>query len=230
MCGVTALGGGKVQAWLSPDSGQVISPLGFSFSICELKVWAVMGLQRSFEISYSAVCILQSGHVWPLNERSATFLVGTEAEDTHAMKGLSIGFSHEKCSSTPLCLITHSHGLTRSPGFGTGTPPHPAPVPLPSKHPCSPSTDSWQPGTKCPKACLPVNAHCPLSRCHRRELAGLSAVSKPKELLELQNGEDMEIETGEAASRPEGSWAAMERKPSQSDHIIYWFSWGDLYG
>lgn len=65
-----------MQAWLSPDSGQVISPLGFSFSICELMVWAVMGLQRSFELSYSAVCILQSGHVCPLNEHSATFLVG----------------------------------------------------------------------------------------------------------------------------------------------------------
>lgn len=41
----------------------------------------------------------------------------------------------------------------------------------------------------------------------------------------------MEIETGEAAGRSQRApGAAMERQPSQSDHIIYWFSWGDIYG
>lgn len=76
--------------------------------------------------------------------------------------------------------------------------------PCPSTHPCSPSSDSWPSGTGCPKASLQVSADGSLSRCRSRELAELSAVPKPEDLLELRNEEDMEIETGEAAS-----WARM---------------------
>lgn len=51
---------------------------------------------------------------------------------------------------------------------------------------------------------------CPLPspRCLGRDLAGSAAVLKPEELLELQSGEDMETETGEAAAWPEGSWGS----------------------
>lgn len=53
--------------------------------------------------------------------------------------------------------------------------------------------------TGSPRARRRASDHHPCSRCHSRDLAGLSAVPKPEELLELQHGEDMEIETGEAA-------------------------------
>jgi hypothetical protein len=50
-------------------------------------------------------------------------------------------------------------------------------------------------------------------------------------LLELQNWEDMEIEIGEVVSRGlRAPGAAVERRPGQGDHIIYWFPWEGIYG
>lgn len=180
-----------------------------------------MGLQRSFELSYSAVCILQSGHVCPLNERSATFLMGDRGRryacDERAVYRV---FSRKMLFHTSLSHYSLPWPCQISWVWHWNPPP--TPVPLPSTHPCSPSTDSRQPGTRCPKACLPVNAHCPLSRCRGRELAGLSTVSKPKELLELQNGEDTEIEAGEGASRPEGSGGSHGKKaqPERPHYLL----------
>lgn len=109
------------------------------------------------------------------------------------MRGLSVEFSCEKCSSTSLCLMTRSRGLASSSGSVTGGPHAPT-------HSYSPSSDSQPSGTGCPKASLQVSADGSLFRCRSREVAELSAVPKPEDLLELQNEEDMEIETGEAAS------------------------------
>ncbi|ELW71762.1 hypothetical protein TREES_T100000097 [Tupaia chinensis] len=54
-----------------------------------------------------------------------------------------------------------------------------------------------------------------LLRCHHQELPGLSAVPKP-ELLELQNQEDTDIETGEAVGGSQRApGAATERRHSQ---------------
>lgn len=61
-----------------------------------------------------------------MSTQLASFLVGTEAEDEDEMRGLSVEFSCEKCSSTSLCLMTRSRGLASSSGSGTGGPHAPA--------------------------------------------------------------------------------------------------------
>lgn len=58
----------------------------------------------------------------------------------------------------------------------------------------------------------------------------MSAVSKPKELLELQMEKTRKLKQEKWLAGQRAPGAAMERKPSQSDHIIYWFSWGDVHG
>lgn len=94
-----------------------------------------------------------------------------------------------------------SHGLARSSGFDTGGP-HP-PAHILAHLPVTQATRM-----QCPRACLQGSAHRPSPRCLSRNLAGSSAVPKPELLLELQSGEDMETETGEAAAWPEGSWGS----------------------
>lgn len=85
-------------------------------------------------------------------------------------------------------------------------------------------------GAREPGACLQVSAHRPFPRCHGQEWPARQ-LFVARELLELQSGEDMEIETGEAGSKSQRApGPAGETQPRQSDHIIYWCSWGDIYG
>lgn len=111
MCGITALGGSWVKPQLYPDLGQVLSPLGFSFSICEIKSWYVMGLK-----GLQALVFTQRPLFWQ----------ETQVEYEGVLGGLSGRVCCEKYSSTSPHLITHLLDLATSSGFGTREPHPPA--------------------------------------------------------------------------------------------------------
>lgn len=120
-------------------------------------------------------------------------------------------------------LITHSHGLARSSGLGTGGlhPPAHILVQFPVTH---------SPGDRVPRSTAASQCLSPLPQEPWLGLpAGMSAVPEPKMLLELQNGEDMEIETGGAASRARGLPGQLWRDSPARGSTLFTASLGETY-
>lgn len=84
--------------------------------------------------------------------------------------------------------------------------------------------------TQCPRACLPGSAHRPSPRCLGRDPAGSSAVPKPGSSLSYKVERTWKLKQEKQLRGQRAPGAARERQPGQSDHIIYWFSWEDIYG
>lgn len=148
---------------------------------------------------------------------------GTEAEDTHAMKGLSIGFltknalPHLSVSLLTLMALPDLLGLALEPPRPPSLSPahvlaHLALTHGALKHACQSAPIAPFPGAM------------------EGSWLGCQLFLSPRSSLSYKIEKTWKLKQEKQLAGQRAPGAAMERKPSQSDHIIHWFSWGDIYG